>query len=105
VKLVESLARYNKLMSAHDFVAGSTLTYVDFMLWEVLDHFRLFEPSVFDGMDHLTAFMARFRSLPPIAAYLNSEMFNKFPCYNRMAKWRGLPAHYADDLPDQYSSI
>ena len=105
MKLVESLARYNKLMSAHDFVAGSTLTYVDFMLWEVLDHFRLFEPSVFDGMDHLLAFMTRFRSLPPIAAYLNSEMFNKFPCYNRMAKWRGLPANYADDLPNQYSSI
>ena len=36
-KLVKQLASYNKLMDGYEFVAGDTLTFVDFMFWEALD--------------------------------------------------------------------
>ena len=36
-QLSQQLTHYNKFMDGYKFVAGDTLTYADFMLWEALD--------------------------------------------------------------------
>ena len=41
-------------MAGNNFVAGETLSYVDFMFWEILDHMELFDASLFDGLGKLT---------------------------------------------------
>ena len=96
-------------MDGNRFVAGETLTYVDFMFWEILDHMTRFgefcihlmettrlsvrkltkDSTLFDGLDHLKAFKSNFESLPKVNAYINSANFMRGPCNNKMAKWGG----------------
>ena len=40
--LKPQLKQLNAYMAGSKFVAGDTLTYVDFMFWEILDHMTLF---------------------------------------------------------------
>ena len=40
--LKPQLKQLNAYMTGNKFVAGNTLTYVDFMFWEILDHMTLF---------------------------------------------------------------
>ena len=40
--LKPQLKQLNSYMAGNKFVAGDTLTYVDFMFWEILDHMTLF---------------------------------------------------------------
>ena len=105
-------------MEGCKFVAGETLTYVDFMFWEILDHMyrfgtafiitkifikrvsqrfstRMFiyeslkDDSMFADFKNLLAFKANFEALPNVAAYIKSDRFMAGPCNNKMAKWGG----------------
>ena len=70
-------------------MAGEPLTYVDFMLWEILDHIELFDKSLFNGFDNLKNYKTRFAEIPRIKSYITSDRFMKGPCNNKMAKWGG----------------
>jgi len=87
--LKPQLKQLDRYMAGNNFVAGETLSYVDFMFWEILDHMELMDPSLFDGLDNLKAFKKRFAELPKIAAYISSDKFMRGPCNNKMAAWGG----------------
>jgi len=83
------LEQLDRFMDGVQFVAGQTLTYVDFMFWEILDHMKRFDDSLFKGLDNLNAYFTRFAELPKIKAYISSDKFMTGPCNNKMAKWGG----------------
>ena len=76
-------------MTGVKFVAGDTLTYVDFMFWEILDHMERFDSALFEGLDSIKAYKARFEALPKVKAYITSPKFMTGPCNNKMAAWGG----------------
>ena len=49
-QLIPALALLDKYFNGKKFCAGEKVTYVDFMLWEMLDHFELFDETVFEGL-------------------------------------------------------
>merc|ERR1712212_199389 len=87
--LKPQLKQLNAFMANNKFVAGETLTYVDFMFWEIMDHMYRFDQTLFDGLDHLLAFKTAFETLPKVKAYITSPNFMVGPCNNKMAKWGG----------------
>jgi len=87
--LKPQLKQLDRYMTGNNFVAGETLSYVDFMFWEILDHMELFDASLFNGLDNIKAFKKRFAELPKIAAYISSDKFMRGPCNNKMAFWGG----------------
>ena len=81
---VSLIVLYEKILTKNmegRWLLGTKLTYVDFLLFEFLDHIRLLEPELIAGFDKLTKFLADFEALPNIKEYLNSERFNSFPLY------------------------
>ena len=73
---------------ATGWVAGSAEpTYADLCLGEALDQHLIFTPHCLDAPAHepLRAFMGRFRGLPAVAAYHQSERFKAEPLHNRYA--------------------
>ena len=63
------------------------LTVVDFVMYELLDQHRIFDPSLVEAHDNLTKFMKRFEELERIKAYMASDRFMKGPLNNKMAKF------------------
>merc|ERR1711970_1018119 len=87
--LKPQLKQLDAYMEGHKFVSGNTLTYVDFMFWEILDHMYRFDDSMFADFKNLLAFKSNFEALPKVAAYIKSDRFMVGPCNNKMAKWGG----------------
>ncbi|NXO15865.1 GSTM5 transferase, partial [Oriolus oriolus] len=63
------------------------LTFVDFLMFDVLDQNRIFEPKCLEPFKNLKDFMDRFGALEKVAAYMKSSRFQKMPINNKMAKW------------------
>lgn len=90
------------------------LTFVDFLMFDVLDQNRIFEPKCLEPFKNLKDFVERFgvsrgtprsplggaaavgapltlcvcpQALEKVAAYLKSSRFQKMPINNKMAKW------------------
>ncbi|NXY22761.1 GSTM3 transferase, partial [Atrichornis clamosus] len=91
------------------------LTFVDFLMFDVLDQNRIFEPKCLEPFKNLKDFMDRFgvsggtpraplgggcpggggslmsclptQALEKVAAYMKSSHFQKMPINNKMAKW------------------
>ena len=85
------LKQLDAYMAGHSFVAGETLSYVDFMFWEILDHMYRFDESLFRDKSNLIKFKTHFEALPNVAAYIKSPKFMIGPCNNKMAKWGNDP--------------
>ena len=65
------------------------LTYVDFLMYELLDIHLHMEPKVLEGLENLTTFHDRIRSLDNVAAYMKSDKFLSFPLTGPMAFFGG----------------
>lgn len=63
------------------------ITYVDFLVYDVLDKHRMFEPKCLDTFPNLKDFMGRFEALEKISAYIKSSRFLTGPMYLKMALW------------------
>ncbi|NWW63357.1 GSTM5 transferase, partial [Ifrita kowaldi] len=63
------------------------LTFVDFLMFDVLEQNRIFEPKCLEPFKNLKDFMDRFGALEKVAAYMKSSRFQKMPINNKMAKW------------------
>jgi len=84
------LVQFDKFLAGAKFCAGETLTYVDFMFWEILDHMDRFDGStLFEGLENLKAYKKRFEEMEKVKAYITSDKFMTGPCNNKMAKWGG----------------
>jgi glutathione S-transferase len=87
-KVVTPLTRCTNFLAGKKWLAGNTLTHVDFMFYEFLDQLRVFEASLFDGFPALKEYMTQFEALPGIQEYLASDQCMKRPINNTIAQWK-----------------
>ncbi|RXN08538.1 glutathione S-transferase Mu 3-like protein [Labeo rohita] len=66
---------------------GDFITFVDFIMYELLDQHRMFDAACLDDYKNLRCFLDRFESLEKIAEYMKSSRFMKTPVNSKMAKW------------------
>lgn len=88
-KQVAKFKEIDLYLSGRDYVAGSKLTYIDFLLYEIMDWHRLLLPDILDEMKNLQGFMSRFESLKPMASHMGSKNYKKFPIFAPFAAWGG----------------
>lgn len=85
--LPNKLKGFSSFLASRDWFAGDKITFVDFIMYELLDQHRMFDCKCLDAFDNLKKFMDRFEALDKIAAYMKSQKFIKNPVNNKMAKW------------------
>nr|QCU71299.1 glutathione S-transferase Mu 1-like protein [Eremias argus] len=86
-QLPGKLKLFSKFLGDRKWFAGDKITFVDFLMYDVLDQNRMFEPKCLDQFKNLQDFLSRFEALEKIAAYMKSSRFMKTPINNKMAKW------------------
>ena len=55
---------YSEFLGKRPWFAGDKVTYVDFLAYDILDQYRMFEPKCLDAFPNLKDFMARFEVMP-----------------------------------------
>ena len=65
------------------------ITYIDFLVYELLDIHSHLEPSILEDFPNLKAYHARIQELPTVAAYMKSDKFLAKPLNGPMAAWGG----------------
>uniref|UniRef100_A0A8C2BWP7 Glutathione S-transferase mu 5 n=1 Tax=Cyprinus carpio TaxID=7962 RepID=A0A8C2BWP7_CYPCA len=78
---------YSEFLGRRPWFAGDKLTFVDFLVYDVLDVHRIFEPTCLDAFPNLKDFISRFEGLKKISAYMKSSRFLPRPVYSKMAVW------------------
>ncbi|NWV09295.1 GSTM3 transferase, partial [Ptilonorhynchus violaceus] len=86
-QLPGKLKLFSNFLGDRKWFAGEKLTFVDFLMFDVLDQNRIFEPKCLEPFKNLKDFMDRFGALEKVAAYMKSSRFQKMPINNKMAKW------------------
>lgn len=75
----KELELFSRCLGDRTWLMGDRLTYIDFMLYEIVDQCVLFQEGCLDTMPNLKEHAKRFRMLTPIKAYLESERFRPWP--------------------------
>ncbi|XP_059358781.1 glutathione S-transferase Mu 1-like [Carassius carassius] len=86
-KLPGTLKQFSDFLGNRKWFAGDKITFVDFIMYELLDLHRMFHPECLDDYRNLRSFLDHFESLEKIAEYMKSGKFIKTPVNNKMAKW------------------
>uniref|UniRef100_A0A8D0L1I0 Glutathione S-transferase n=1 Tax=Sphenodon punctatus TaxID=8508 RepID=A0A8D0L1I0_SPHPU len=86
-QLPGKLKLFSQFLGDRKWFAGEKLTYVDFLVYDVLDQHRMFEPKCLDQLKNLKEFLDRFEALEKIDAYMHSNRFMKTPIFWRIAQW------------------
>ncbi|XP_051913368.1 glutathione S-transferase Mu 3-like [Hippocampus zosterae] len=86
-QLPDLLRQFSKFLGDRKWFAGDKITFVDFIMYELLDQHRMFHPTCMDEFKNLRDLLHRFEALDKIAAYMKSNRFIKTPVNNKMAKW------------------
>jgi len=86
-KLPGLLKQFSGFLGDRKWFAGDKITFVDFVMYELLDQHRMMEPKCLDDFKNLKDLLDRFEALEKIAAYMKSSRFMKTPVNNKMAKW------------------
>uniref|UniRef100_A0A4W4FZC1 glutathione transferase n=3 Tax=Electrophorus TaxID=8004 RepID=A0A4W4FZC1_ELEEL len=81
------LKQFSEFLGDRKWFAGDKITFPDFVMYELLDQHRMFEPKCLDNFKNIRDFLDRFEALEKIAAYMKSSRFMKTPVNNKMAKW------------------
>ncbi|CAL8130032.1 unnamed protein product [Orchesella dallaii] len=82
------LAYLSSFMKDNSWVSGNNITYVDFLVYEILYQLTIFDPNCLDKFNNLKEFMKRFESLPAINRYINSKDFLNAPLYSKTAIYK-----------------
>lgn len=77
----EKMQSMDKYLGQGPWVVGDKLTHVDFLLFEALEQHLYLAPTCLEGLENLKAFHRRFRALPNVKAYLESDKFERWPLY------------------------
>ncbi|TNM87188.1 hypothetical protein fugu_007418 [Takifugu bimaculatus] len=85
--LPDVLKQFSAFLGENKWFAGDKITFVDFIMYELLDQHRMFQPSCLDDFKNLKDLLDRFEALEEIAAYMKSDRFIKTPVNNKMARW------------------
>ena len=81
------LGQYSAFLGKKSWFAGESLTFVDFVMYELIDQHKFLVPDCLKKYPNLEEFMTRFEELPKIAAYMKSSAFLKTPLNAKMAKF------------------
>ena len=60
-------------MGSRPWFAGDNISFVDFVMYELLDQHRILDKAVVAKYPKLVAFLDRFEKLPAIEAYMKSD--------------------------------
>uniref|UniRef100_G3NXU7 glutathione transferase n=1 Tax=Gasterosteus aculeatus TaxID=69293 RepID=G3NXU7_GASAC len=85
--LPKLLKQFSDYLGDRKWFAGDKITYVDFIMYELLDQHKMFHPTCLDDFKNLQDLLTRFEALEKIAAYMKSNRFMKTPVNGRVAKW------------------
>ncbi|XP_052035425.1 glutathione S-transferase Mu 1 [Apodemus sylvaticus] len=83
----EKMKLYSEFLGKRPWFAGDKVTYVDFLAYDILDQYRIFEPKCLDAFPNLKDFLARFEGLKKISAYMKSSRYISTPIFSKMAHW------------------
>ncbi|XP_041493839.1 glutathione S-transferase Mu 1-like [Microtus oregoni] len=83
----EKMKLYSEFLGKRPWCAGDKITYVDFLLYDILDQHRIFQPHSLDAFPNLNDYMARFEGLKKISDYMKSSRFIYKPFYVSLAYW------------------
>ncbi|XP_016819708.2 glutathione S-transferase Y1-like, partial [Cricetulus griseus] len=83
----EKMKMYSEFLGKRPWFAGDKVTYVDFLAYDVLDQYQMFEPKCLDPFPNLKDFLARFEGLKKISAYMKTSRFLPRPVFTKMATW------------------
>ncbi|XP_057296514.1 glutathione S-transferase Mu 5-like isoform X3 [Hydractinia symbiolongicarpus] len=83
--IVSLLKKFDNFLNGRKFFASDKLTFVDFIMYELLDQHRLFKTDILQPYENLKAFMKSFEEIPEIAEFMKSEKCFKGPINNKMA--------------------
>lgn len=78
-----------KYLESRDFLMDNKPTYLDFALYETLDHHRLFFEDIFSKFPNVESYLKRFESIDRLDAYFKSGRYHQFPINGPMATWGG----------------
>ncbi|XP_068601183.1 glutathione S-transferase mu, tandem duplicate 1 [Brachionichthys hirsutus] len=85
--LPDTLKLFSAFLGDRKWFAGDKITFVDFIMYELLDQHRMFVSDCLDGLSNLKELLDRFEALEKISAYMKSDRFMKTPVNNKIAKW------------------
>ena len=85
----ERIPKFDKTLTK-PFLLGDKPCYVDFLLYEILDHLKSFLPEKFEGCDNVLSYMKRFEELPNLRDWFESDKYKAGNYINApMAAWHG----------------
>lgn len=83
------LAQLAAYLGSGDWFVGGSVTFVDFILYDLVDALKCLDPTVADKYPALVKFLARFEALPKIKAYMSSDKFIPMPIVAPWSPWGG----------------
>ena len=66
-------------LGSKQWLLGDKISYVDFLLYDVLSNWLELEKDLLDELPNLQQLRTRFEALPAIKAYMQSSRFVKWP--------------------------
>ncbi|CAG2103056.1 unnamed protein product [Medioppia subpectinata] len=81
---LDSLCRF---LGTRQWFTGNHINYVDFIVYEQIDVFRLLSLETVNKYQNLVQFLTRFESLPAIKAYMKSPEFISWPITGPAFPW------------------
>ena len=84
-----ALDRFDKFLGADQkFFASNRLTYIDFLVHELMDQHRLLSKDILDNSNNLQNFMISFEQVPDIKEFMKSNKCFKGPINNKYALFK-----------------
>ena len=85
--LPSKLKSFSEFLGDRPYFAGDKVTFVDFIVYEMLDQNKLLEPTCLDNFKNLQNFVSNIENQEKVAAYLKSDRCIKDRLNNRMARF------------------
>jgi len=81
------LGEFATFLSDKQWFGGDEISFVDFVMYELLDQHRHLSSDAVGEFSQLKAFLDRFEALPSIKSYMESPQFMEGPINNKSAKF------------------
>ncbi|XP_031572852.1 glutathione S-transferase Mu 3-like [Actinia tenebrosa] len=85
--VVPKIKAFADFLGEEKFFVGEKITFVDFVMYELLDQHKVFDASLLEPHANLKAYLERIEALPAIAAYMKSDKFITRPINNPIARF------------------
>ncbi|KAG0721082.1 Glutathione S-transferase 2 [Chionoecetes opilio] len=85
--LPKTIERFSKFLGTHSWFAGENISFVDFIMYELLDQHLLLIKGCLKDAKNLQEFLKRFEELKTIKKYMGTTRFMKGLYNNMMEKF------------------